>query len=187
MGEQQLWDHFGTWGEVVQVRVIPAKAIGFVRYTYRAAAEFAKVAMANQRMGLAMCIQVKWALDDPNPRAIKQRRIEAQDMVNAAVDDKIALLGLSEIDLTSFALANQPKDISQPTVPYPNTDAQYPVRKELHEKIKQVHGPVTKAEVEAEENHTKAVANIDRMNIVLARIDAMYNSGEIEAPQRPKD
>ena len=44
-------------------------AIAFVRYRYRANAEFAKVAMANQSLDNKEVINVRWAMDDPNPVA----------------------------------------------------------------------------------------------------------------------
>jgi len=173
--DADLRDHFGTWGEVESVRVIPRAAIGFVRYVHRAAAEFAKVAMASQRMGRAPCITVKWALDDPNPRAVKQRRIERQSEVNAALDSRIASLNLSESEIASFALSMQTKNLLKGSIPYPDTDAQFPSKK--------THGPATKEEADAEDDLTRAAANMGRMNALLAKIGAMRDGlGEAEVP-----
>ncbi|CAK0833067.1 unnamed protein product [Prorocentrum cordatum] len=124
--EQDIHQAFGEWGEIQQVRVIPSKALGFVRYKYRASAEFAMIAMNNQRLGKSQCIKVKWANADPNPRAEKARRIERQDMVDAAVDNRIAGLGLSDSELAGMQLANAPRDFKDVVAPYPDTSAQYP-------------------------------------------------------------
>ena len=43
-------------GEVEDIRVVSSKAIAFVRYTWRCNAEFAKEAMAGQKLGLSKCI-----------------------------------------------------------------------------------------------------------------------------------
>ena len=42
-------------GDVEDIRVVSSKAIAFVRYTWRCNAEFAKEAMAGQRLGRSKC------------------------------------------------------------------------------------------------------------------------------------
>lgn len=49
--EEELIKQFGEWGDLENVRVIHSKNIGFVRYRLRAAAEFAKEAMADSSLG----------------------------------------------------------------------------------------------------------------------------------------
>ncbi len=46
-----LLDQFNMFGPVVYVRVVPGKGFAFVKYGTRSAAEFAKVAMADQPVG----------------------------------------------------------------------------------------------------------------------------------------
>lgn len=82
--ETELWNQFGIWGTLVEVKVLPAKAIAFVRYASRGSAEFAKEAMANQRLGLAECISVRWAREDPSLQSSKRRCIEHQHLVTDA-------------------------------------------------------------------------------------------------------
>lgn len=65
--EKFLWETFGVWGDVQNVRVIPKKLIGFVTFAYRVQAEFAKVAMADQNFGKhGPLLSVKWAHQDGN-------------------------------------------------------------------------------------------------------------------------
>ena len=67
--EAFLWKSFGVWGDLVSVRVIPKKLIGFVSYAYRVQAEFAKVAMADQNFGkYGSLLTVKWAHQDGNAK-----------------------------------------------------------------------------------------------------------------------
>ena len=67
--EQIMRKHFGEWGDLEYVRVLPVRGIGFVRYRLRTAAEFAKVAMADQSLDDEESINVRWAHPDPNPVA----------------------------------------------------------------------------------------------------------------------
>ncbi|KAL8431387.1 hypothetical protein Efla_001742 [Eimeria flavescens] len=67
--EKFLWEAFGAWGDVQEVRVIPKKLIGFVTFAYRVQAEFAKVAMADQNFGKhGSLLSVKWAHQDGNAK-----------------------------------------------------------------------------------------------------------------------
>ena len=88
--EAALRAEFGEWGEIGSVRLAPAKGCAFVRFAHRASAEFAKEAMANQSLGgtggtgggparagesrPGARLVVKWASEDPNPRALALAR-----------------------------------------------------------------------------------------------------------------
>ena len=69
------------WGEVEHVNLIARLSISFVRFRYRAVAEFAREAMANQELDAEEILHVKWAYDDPNP--------VAQDAANRADADAV--------------------------------------------------------------------------------------------------
>ena len=64
--------------------------IAFVRYRLRGAAEFAKVAMADQPLDGDEKLNVRWAYDDPNPiaKAVEEQTVAAQFI--ALVKEKIA-------------------------------------------------------------------------------------------------
>mmetsp|Transcript_29806 Transcript_29806/g.95021 ORF Transcript_29806/g.95021 Transcript_29806/m.95021 type:complete len:410 (+) Transcript_29806:71-1300(+) len=184
--ERLLWEDFGAWGDIQQVHVVPSKALAFVRYAYRAAAEFAKVAMSNQQLGLARCISVRWAVDDPNPRTAKQRRTERQLVVEAAVERRIAAVALSEAEVAAMRFMNGAEDSAGAMAPYPDTSSQYPAPRNLlsgsAEGPNAVLGPATLEEVEAEAKRTEALVNAARLSAVLARIDAL-RGGEQPAAQ----
>lgn len=80
---QLLRDEFAEWGPIDDVHAVSSKAIAFVRYRWRASAEFAKAAMHQQvLMGgdVAAVLDVRWANDDPNPKAraaVQRNREEA--------------------------------------------------------------------------------------------------------------
>lgn len=45
-----LSESFSEWGAIEDIHVVPSKCIGFVRYAFRASAEFAKEAMMGQKL-----------------------------------------------------------------------------------------------------------------------------------------
>lgn len=67
--EAALWKHFGEWGEVEHINFVPRLSIAFVRFRLRTNCEFAKEAMQNQALDGEECLNLKWAYDDPNPKA----------------------------------------------------------------------------------------------------------------------
>ena len=94
--EAQIWKLFHPWGPIESVRVIPNKSIAFVKYDYRAAAEFAKVACADQPCGSTQAINVRWAFEDPNPKAAEQAKIDARDQFFALLQKRISQMSLDE-------------------------------------------------------------------------------------------
>jgi hypothetical protein len=66
--ERLVREDFRVFGELEYVRVIPSKAIAFVRFKLRTAAEFAREAMNGQTTPYGT-ITTKWAHIDPNPLA----------------------------------------------------------------------------------------------------------------------
>lgn len=94
--EAQLWKLFHPWGPIESIRVIPNKIIAFVKYEHRSAAEFAKVACSDQPVGLSEAINVRWAFEDPNPRAMEQGEIDTRDQFFALIEQRIAKMSLAE-------------------------------------------------------------------------------------------
>lgn len=171
--ESQLVESFSVWGTVENVRVIASKGIGFVRYTHRFAAEFAKVAMADQRMGSSERIHTRWASDDPNPRRKKELKIEHEQQVDAAVLKQSQ--NWSEIELAALHLTHQPSSLPGSIAPYPDTSRQYPAPRPA----KPMPMPVTVMTWQEQESVYKkeeVAANIGRMNEVLSKIDAIQCS-----------
>lgn len=62
-------ENFAPIGPIVQIRPFPGKSIAFVQFEWRASAEFAKEAMNQQKVGDSV-VSVRWAREDPNPRAV---------------------------------------------------------------------------------------------------------------------
>lgn len=79
-----VYNHFSEWGEIDYCRVLMNKGCAFVSYKLRCAAEFAKEAMADQSLDHDEQLNVRWACEDPNPRAKAERlRVSAQLMLEA--------------------------------------------------------------------------------------------------------
>ena len=80
--------HFGEFGPMESVRVLKPKGIAFVTYKLRCTAEFAKEAMAEQSLDNDEQINVRWAYDDPNPRAQAIRLRNNAQIMLAAMEAK---------------------------------------------------------------------------------------------------
>jgi hypothetical protein len=83
--EVVLRKHFGEWGEIEQLSVKPKYGCAFIRYRYRANAEFAKIAMAEQSLDEDEQINVRWAHEDPNPKVQKELQEHKENRVLQAV------------------------------------------------------------------------------------------------------
>ena len=92
--ESEVAAHFSPWGELESLNVIPRLAVAFVRYRYRAGAEFALAAMANQSLGRGEVLNIRWAHDDPNPAAIAARARADEAAVTAALAARGIQLGV---------------------------------------------------------------------------------------------
>jgi hypothetical protein len=80
--------HFGEFGPLDSVRVLTGKSCAFITYRMRCSAEFAKEAMAEQALDHDEQINVRWAYDDPNPKAQAVRLRNSAQMVLAAMESK---------------------------------------------------------------------------------------------------
>ena len=87
--EREIRKDFGEWGPIEAVDVKHDRTFCFVRYKFRASAEFAKEAMEGQRIGNSkiheLPLSVRWANDDPNPVAIVRVKRERETLVADAI------------------------------------------------------------------------------------------------------
>lgn len=115
--ERVVRAHFGEWGDLEYVRAFPQRGFAFVRYRLRTAAEFAKIAMAEQALDHGETLNVRWAHDDPNPiaRAHEEQAATARFLtaVQHALDDDHAA--------AAAASAQPPAKRPAPTVDAPRT------------------------------------------------------------------
>ena len=116
--------HFGEWGDLEYVRAFPDRGFAFVRYRLRTAAEFAKVAMADQSLDGSETLNVRWAYDDPNPiaKAHEEQAATARFVaaVQQAADDRAAAA-----KATGAASSTEPPAAKRPapTVDVPRSTA----------------------------------------------------------------
>ncbi|EDQ86907.1 uncharacterized protein MONBRDRAFT_33553 [Monosiga brevicollis MX1] len=87
---ENIRKHFGEWGELDDVRCFPDRGFAFVRYHLRTAAEFAKVAMAQQAVSGRDVINIRWASEDPNASAYNKQMEEARQQLINAIENKLA-------------------------------------------------------------------------------------------------
>ncbi|KAJ3195207.1 Pre-mRNA-splicing factor, partial [Dinochytrium kinnereticum] len=91
--EATAYRHFSEWGEIEQVRALSSKGVAFVRYKFRAAAEFAKEAMYCQSMDQNEIMNVRWATEDPNPKAAIERKRKAEEQFGDSLSQNLPQLG----------------------------------------------------------------------------------------------
>eukprot|EP00743_Colponemidia_sp_Colp-15_P005953 GILK01006399.1.p1 GENE.GILK01006399.1~~GILK01006399.1.p1 ORF type:complete len:451 (-),score=67.19 GILK01006399.1:169-1491(-) len=177
---QSLHRHFSEWGEIDNIRVIPRKAIAFVRYKIRVSAEFAKVAMADQSLDHDEMINVRWAYDDPNPKAIEQLEKKNQQTFDDAVQRRVQNMGLTGSELDTVFMGYAPEELNNPgyymqgysTAPYPVTDEQYQAS------LTQNTGPMTKEDMERQKELERIQQSTSRMSEILKNIDAVQDAND---------
>jgi len=76
------------WGEIEVIRVKQDRLIAFVDFKMRSSAEFAKEALLGQDAGNGEVLNVKWASEDPNPKAKAERKARYEAMLLEAAEKK---------------------------------------------------------------------------------------------------
>ena len=82
--EDVVHREFAEFGPIEEVRIIRRLNIAFVRYFHRISCEFAKAAMEDQLLGGRERINVRWAYEDPNPKAQAEKQLDQERRVVAA-------------------------------------------------------------------------------------------------------
>jgi hypothetical protein len=131
---------FSEWGPTEDVYIVRSKSIAFVRYVFRASAEFAKEAMGNQSLQPAWwpqkagaapeILNIRWAFDDPNPTAIRRVKREYEDAFVDGADRAEARLAPEQraalaMQRTLEAGVAQAGPAGVAALPYPDTDLQF--------------------------------------------------------------
>ncbi|KAJ3092200.1 Pre-mRNA-splicing factor [Quaeritorhiza haematococci] len=91
--EATVMRHFAVWGEVENVRVLTLKGVAFVRYKQRENAEFAKEAMYGQSLDNNEVLNVRWATEDPNPRAKEANRNATEEILFQKLQEQLPVIG----------------------------------------------------------------------------------------------
>ncbi|KAM3147266.1 hypothetical protein pb186bvf_000517 [Paramecium bursaria] len=85
---EMLWRHFSVFGDIDDLNVIPIKGVSFIRFKHRCQAEFAKESMDCQALDSQEVLMVKWAYEDPNPKAMSREVEEEKLKLVQAVKEK---------------------------------------------------------------------------------------------------
>jgi len=88
--EDTITAHFMEWGELSYVKVVYDKAIAFVRYKLRCAAEFAKESMQDQALEGDEVLGMRWSNEDPNPEAKARDDAELYERIAQKIAEKRA-------------------------------------------------------------------------------------------------
>eukprot|EP00117_Sycon_ciliatum_P018484 scpid69413/ scgid17074/ Pre-mRNA-splicing factor cwc2 len=138
--EDELKEEFGEWGEIERMNIIRTRNIAFMTYKNRINAEFAKVAMSSQQLGGHTLMNVRWAYDDPNPRAQLKRLHESQEQMLSVLKDR------SEYGPEVPAAKRLvPATAGSVTGPYPDTSQQYAEDEEVDKVLMREQGVMQQA------------------------------------------
>ncbi|ORY53740.1 hypothetical protein BCR33DRAFT_654705 [Rhizoclosmatium globosum] len=91
--EDIIYRHFIEWGEIEYLRLLKGKGVAFIRYKSRISAEFAKEAMNCQSMDNNEILNVRWATEDPNPKAALINKRKAEEKVVDALRASLPVIG----------------------------------------------------------------------------------------------
>ena len=182
---ESLARHFGEFGVIESVRVLRLKGCGFVTYKLRCAAEFAKEAMADQSLDNDEQLNVRWAYDDPNPRAQAARlRNNAQLMLEAMerkghVGDADAAAAIDAAYPAEHAHDLTPDDeaepaakrqhVGEPATPLTREQAEYQQQLAQWQQAQAAQAEAVRAE--HERRQTEMASSISQLDAVLAGID----------------
>ena len=84
--EEVVARHFAEWGEVERIRVLTGRGVAFITYVNEANAQFAKEAMAHQKLDNGgEVLNVRWATQDPNPLSQKREAVRIEEQAAEAV------------------------------------------------------------------------------------------------------
>ncbi|KAI9226541.1 MAG: pre-mRNA-splicing factor cwc2 [Piptocephalis tieghemiana] len=78
--------HFQEFGPIERLNFLEDRGVAFIRYAHRYFAEFAKEAMSNQALDEQEIINVRWATEDPNPRAKADQQRRQEEMARQAIE-----------------------------------------------------------------------------------------------------
>lgn len=80
--ESVITKHFGEFGKIVKIKLLPSRNCGFLTYKNEFEALFAKEAMQSQSLDDNEVLVVRWANEDPDPaaQASKKRKLEESAM-----------------------------------------------------------------------------------------------------------
>ncbi|KAJ3264162.1 Pre-mRNA-splicing factor [Chytriomyces hyalinus] len=91
--EDTLYRHFIEWGEIEYLRLLKGKGVAFIRFKSRVSAEFAKEAMHCQSLDNNEILNVRWATEDPNPKAALINKKKAEEKVVDALKASLPIIG----------------------------------------------------------------------------------------------
>lgn len=89
---ETLWRHFGVFGTIQDVFLVPSSCMAYIRFEHRCMAEFAKEAMQNQKLDGDEIITVKWAETDQFELTFQDHKeivdnIKQQNKINKKKDN----------------------------------------------------------------------------------------------------
>lgn len=85
--ESSLSRHFGEFGKIVKIKVLPSRNCAFLTYKTEYEAQFAKEAMQNQALDGNEVLMVRWANDDPDPNSQREAQKQLESVTMETVNN----------------------------------------------------------------------------------------------------
>ncbi|CAG8773639.1 33449_t:CDS:2, partial [Gigaspora margarita] len=188
--EEIVRKHFGEWGEIEKVKILKDKGVAFVTYMSSLNAEFAKEAMSNQsldhnevriridetatniiflqyyqyplQLSDSLIYIIRWATDDPNPRAKAEYKRKAEALAAQAIQKSLP---------AEFTLGNTDYTNKRPRMNYNSIPDQYGLE-----------GYQTPLGLEQPIYYDQSVGSGDGQNVetVVAPTESVKNSSSIQ-------
>ena len=73
---EQLYRHFGPWGDIEEMFLLPTSNVAYIRYKHRCMAEFAKEAMRDQALDGTEVLTIKWVPDSFSLETSEAKQLE---------------------------------------------------------------------------------------------------------------
>lgn len=96
--ESILSKHFGEFGRIVKIKLLPTRNCGFITFKEEFEAQFAKEAMQNQSLDDNEVLMVRWANDDPDPNSQKQAQKHLESVTMETVRNLLKRQREEEVD-----------------------------------------------------------------------------------------
>ena len=89
---EMLWRHFGQWGTIEDIFLVPSLNIAYIRFENRAMAEYAKVAMSCQNLDAEEILKIQWVDND----SFKMDQVEHQEWKASIEEQRLKKMSKKE-------------------------------------------------------------------------------------------
>lgn len=155
-----FYEAFATWGDLVDIHLNVGKCIGFVKYSHRYYAEFAREAMNNQAIfGGTDPISIRWAITNPFEKKEQEQEESFQHEIENFKAQKI---------MTDKHLKNTLKDVNKKL----GGGKRQRDNENFEENLMDEHKRIKQSEEDEQPSNKQIADNLSKLSSVFQRMDA---------------